>query len=128
VIGCQSTPPTPKESEPKTSAALPGQGVSVRFANSGLLEAQFIIGLEQLGYKIEKPKAVDHAVMLITIANGDLDYTPGHVERLHETFFENADGEDSPEDIRNHPVEWVKNNQEQFDSWLEEASTGGLKS
>ncbi len=31
------------------------------------------------------------------------------------------DGEDSPEDIRRHAKEWVENNQELFDSWLEEA-------
>ncbi|WP_293059360.1 hypothetical protein [Okeania sp. SIO2B3] len=30
-------------------------------------------------------------------------------------------GEDSPEDIRRHAKEWVENNQELFDSWLEEA-------
>ncbi|MDY6806716.1 MAG: glycine betaine/L-proline ABC transporter substrate-binding protein ProX [Cyanobacteriota bacterium] len=97
-IACQSTPQAPRESEAKTSAGLPGRGVSVRSANSGLLEVQFIneivnIGLEKLGYKIEKPKAVDYTVMLIAIANGDLDYTPEHVEKLHKTFFEKAGGE-----------------------------------
>ena len=33
------------------------------------------------------------------------------------------DGEGSPEDIRRHAQEWVKNNQQQFDSWLESART-----
>ena len=104
VIACQSTPKAPQESESETSAALPGQGVSVRSANSGLLEAQFIneifnIGLEQLGYKIEKPKVVDYTVMLITIANGDLDYTPSHAERLHIKFFKNAGGEEKLERV-----------------------------
>jgi glycine betaine/proline transport system substrate-binding protein len=97
-IACQSTPQAPKE------AALPGQGASVRSANSGLLEEQFIneivnIGLEKLGYKIEKPKAVDYTVMLIAIANGDLDYTPVHVERLHTKFFEKAGGEEKLERV-----------------------------
>lgn len=31
------------------------------------------------------------------------------------------DGESKPKDIRNHAEEWVKNNQEMFDGWLEEA-------
>lgn len=104
VIACQSTPPAPEESQLKTSAALPGQGVIIRSANNGLLESQFRseivnIGLEQLGYQIEKPKALDYNVMLIAIANGDLDYTPGHVERLHKTFFENAGGQEKLERI-----------------------------
>ncbi len=32
-------------------------------------------------------------------------------------------GESRPEDIRRHAQEWIKNNQEMFDSWLEEART-----
>ena len=32
------------------------------------------------------------------------------------------DGESKPEDIRRHAEEWVANNQELFDSWIEEAS------
>ncbi|MGB3405212.1 MAG: glycine betaine/L-proline ABC transporter substrate-binding protein ProX [Microcoleaceae cyanobacterium] len=30
-------------------------------------------------------------------------------------------GEDTPEDIRRHAEEWVENNQQQFDSWIETA-------
>ena len=32
------------------------------------------------------------------------------------------DGEDRPEDIRRHAEEWIAENQELFDSWIEEAS------
>ena len=104
VIACQSTSQAPQKSESETSAALPGQGVSVRSAHSDLLEEQFVneifnIGLEQLGYKIDKPKVVDYTLMLIAIANGDLDYTPDHVERLHAKFFENAGGEEKLERV-----------------------------
>jgi glycine betaine/proline transport system substrate-binding protein len=48
------------------------------------------------------------------------------IEDINAESLRIYNGQDSPEDIRNHAVEWVKNNQEQFDSWLEEASTAGL--
>jgi len=35
------------------------------------------------------------------------------------------DGEDRPEDIRRHAEEWVEENQELFDSWVEEAKKAG---
>lgn len=31
------------------------------------------------------------------------------------------EGEDKPEDILRHAQEWIKNNQQKYDSWLEKA-------
>lgn len=35
------------------------------------------------------------------------------------------DGEDTPEDIRQHAEDWVAENQAEFDSWIEEAKAAG---
>ncbi|NES24500.1 MAG: hypothetical protein F6K41_37725 [Symploca sp. SIO3E6] len=35
------------------------------------------------------------------------------------------EGEDSPQDIRRHAEEWIEQNQELFDSWIEEAKAAG---
>ncbi|WP_439341366.1 glycine betaine/L-proline ABC transporter substrate-binding protein ProX [Vacuolonema iberomarrocanum] len=37
------------------------------------------------------------------------------------------DGEDSPEDVRRHAEEWIAENQEQFDSWIQEAMEAGMQ-
>ncbi|MDY7015131.1 MAG: glycine betaine/L-proline ABC transporter substrate-binding protein ProX, partial [Cyanobacteriota bacterium] len=43
------------------------------------------------------------------------------LEDLVAQFQRIAEGEDSPQDVRRHAEEWVKNNQQQVDRWLEEA-------
>ncbi|WP_264319747.1 glycine betaine/L-proline ABC transporter substrate-binding protein ProX [Zarconia navalis] len=43
------------------------------------------------------------------------------VEDLVTEFQRIAEGESSPEDIRRHAQEWVESNQQQVDTWLEEA-------
>ncbi|ELS02999.1 ABC-type proline/glycine betaine transport system, periplasmic component [Xenococcus sp. PCC 7305] len=43
-------------------------------------------------------------------------------EDINEESLRIQEGENKPEDIRRHAQEWVANNQELFDSWLEEAS------
>ncbi|HLS69100.1 MAG TPA: proline/glycine betaine ABC transporter substrate-binding protein ProX, partial [Kiloniellales bacterium] len=43
---------------------------------------------------------------------------------IEDIFAQNAlmnDGEDSEEDLRRHAEEWIADNQEAFDSWLEAA-------
>jgi glycine betaine/proline transport system substrate-binding protein len=36
------------------------------------------------------------------------------------------EGEDKPEDIRRHAQEWVKENREKFDGWIEEAKKAAV--
>jgi len=47
------------------------------------------------------------------------------VEDISTESLRIKDGEDRPEDIRRHAEEWVENNQELFDSWVEEAKQAG---
>lgn len=45
---------------------------------------------------------------------------------LDDIFAQNAkmfEGEDKPADIQRHAEEWIKNNQETFDSWIEKAKS-----
>ena len=43
-------------------------------------------------------------------------------EDINQESLRIKEGENKPEDIRRHAQEWVEQNQELFDSWLEEAS------
>jgi glycine betaine/proline transport system substrate-binding protein len=91
---------TPTE---ETTGATPGDGVSVTSAYS-VLEERFQteiinIGLEQLGYTIEDPKELEYATMHVDLANGGIDYTAVHWERLHNDFFENSGGDDELERV-----------------------------
>ncbi|MGD1714008.1 glycine betaine/L-proline ABC transporter substrate-binding protein ProX [Dapis sp. BLCC M172] len=72
--------------------------------NSGWIEELFQteivnIGLEQLGYKVEKPKQSDYPVIYISIANGDLEYSTIYYQPGHEEFFENAGGTEKLEGV-----------------------------
>ncbi|MGD1856350.1 MAG: glycine betaine/L-proline ABC transporter substrate-binding protein ProX [Leptolyngbyaceae cyanobacterium] len=83
------------------TSALPGEGVDVTPSYS-LLEEVFQtevinIGLERLGYTIEQPKELEYATMHVDIANGGIDYTAAHWERLHQEFFVNSGGEEKLE-------------------------------
>ncbi len=81
------------------------QTVSIRTAyNSGWIEELFQteivnIGLEKLGYKVEKPKQSDYPVIYISIANGDLEYSTVYYQPGHEKFFKNAGGEEKLEGV-----------------------------
>ncbi len=84
VIACQSTSPVKK--------------TRVSSAHSNWIEEHFQteivnIGLEKLGYEIEKPKEIDYPAIYISIANGDLDYSVVNYERGQKEFFDNAGGE-----------------------------------
>ena len=81
VIACQPTSPVKK----------------IRSAHSNWIEEHFQteitnIGLEKLGYQIEKPKEIDYPAIYLSVANGDLDYSVINSEKAHVKFFENAGG------------------------------------
>ncbi|MDY7005212.1 MAG: glycine betaine ABC transporter substrate-binding protein [Cyanobacteriota bacterium] len=57
------------------------------------------IGLEQLDYKVEKPKQSDYPVIYISLANGDLEYSTIYYQPGHEKFFKNAGGEEKLEGV-----------------------------
>ncbi|MEM9809230.1 MAG: glycine betaine/L-proline ABC transporter substrate-binding protein ProX, partial [Cyanobacteria bacterium P01_D01_bin.56] len=81
--------------------ALPGAGVSVTPAYA-LLEEAFQtevvnLGLEQLGYSINKPKELEYASMHVDMANGGIDYTAAHWDPNQVEFFENSGGDEKLE-------------------------------
>ncbi|NET25947.1 glycine betaine/L-proline ABC transporter substrate-binding protein ProX [Okeania sp. SIO1I7] len=83
------------------------QIITIRSAyNTGWVEELFQtevvnIGLEKLGYKVEKPKQIDYPALYISIANGDLDYSVVYYQPQHKKFFENAGGEEKLEGVGN---------------------------
>ncbi len=84
LISCQSTSPVKK--------------TRVRAAHSNWVEEHFQteivnIGLEKLGYQIEKPKEIDYPAIYLSVANGDLDYSASSGEKAHEEYFNNVGGE-----------------------------------
>ncbi|MGD1808174.1 glycine betaine/L-proline ABC transporter substrate-binding protein ProX [Dapis sp. BLCC M126] len=90
LIACQSTSPVKK--------------TRVRAAHSNWVEEHFQteivnIGLEKLGYQIEKPKEIDYPAIYLSVANGDLDYSVINGEKLHQEFFNNAGGERKLEQV-----------------------------
>jgi len=84
LIACQSTSPVKK--------------TKVRAAHSNWVEEHFQteivnIGLEKLGYQIEKPKEIDYPAIYLSVANGDLDYSVIGAEKAHQGYFNSAGGE-----------------------------------
>ncbi|NET40900.1 glycine betaine/L-proline ABC transporter substrate-binding protein ProX [Okeania sp. SIO2B3] len=83
------------------------QIITIRSAyNTGWVEELFQtevvnIGLEKLGYKVEKPKQIDYPALYISIANGDLDYSVVYYQPQHKKFFENAGGSEKLEGVGN---------------------------
>ena len=78
--------------------------VSIRSAHSNWIEESFQtyvvnIGLEKLGYKIEKPKEISYPPLYISVGNGDLDYSVVYYQPGHEKFFENAGGKEKLEGV-----------------------------
>lgn len=95
LIACRATYKKTDSGNP----SLPGKGRIARSAHSSWIEERFQteivnIGLEKLGYKVAKPRAIEYPAMLVAIANGDLDYSPTHGERGHAKYFEGAGGEE----------------------------------
>ncbi|MEB3341573.1 glycine betaine/L-proline ABC transporter substrate-binding protein ProX [Okeania sp.] len=80
------------------------QTLTLRTAHSNWIEESFQtyivnIGLEKLGYQIEKPKEIDYPALYISVANGDLDYSVIYYQPGHNKFFENAGGEEKLEGV-----------------------------
>ncbi len=80
------------------------QTVTIRSANSTWIQELFQtevvnIGLEKLGYKVEKPKQIEYPPIYISIANGDLDYSVVYYEPQHKEYFENVGGSEKLEAV-----------------------------
>ncbi|NET40901.1 glycine betaine/L-proline ABC transporter substrate-binding protein ProX [Okeania sp. SIO2B3] len=78
--------------------------VTIRSANSTWIQELFQtevvnIGLEKLGYKIERPKQIEYPAIYISLANGDLEYSTVYYEPQHNEFFENAGGSEKLEKV-----------------------------
>ncbi len=82
---------------PTQAQEQPGEGVTVRPTATSLQEEIFSadvasIGLTELGYEVEELRELDYAIQLTGIANGELDFTGLHVEKVQAGFFEGAGG------------------------------------
>ena len=80
------------------------QTVTIRSANSTWIQELFQtyivnIGLEKLGYNIEKPKQIEYPPIYISIANGDLDYSTVYYEPQHKEYFDNSGGKEKLEGV-----------------------------
>ena len=83
---------------------FPSGTVGIRSAYNKWIEELFQtevvnIGLEKLGYKVEKLKEIDYPALYISLANGDLDYSVVYYQPGHKKFFENAGGEKKLEGV-----------------------------
>ncbi|MGE4250020.1 MAG: glycine betaine/L-proline ABC transporter substrate-binding protein ProX [Parvibaculaceae bacterium] len=71
-----------------------------RPADDGLLEGLFqtqvvSIGLEKLGYTVEKVKHLDIPSMTLAVGQGDADFVTVHWEPLQNSYFDKAGGTDT---------------------------------
>ncbi|MGB3507906.1 MAG: glycine betaine/L-proline ABC transporter substrate-binding protein ProX [Microcoleaceae cyanobacterium] len=83
---------------------VPNSQIVIRSAHSNWIEESFQtqvvnIGLEKLGYNVEKPKEIDYPALYISVANGDLDYSVVYYQPGHQKFFKNAGGEEKLEGV-----------------------------
>ena len=99
----------PFTSLPKEQGAVSEQDTVVDGKNLGFaVDRVRVVANKQ--FLIANP-AAKHLFELISIPIEDVNAQQKLVQ----------DGEKQPKDLRRHAEEWVKKNQEQFDSWLEEA-------
>ena len=80
---------------------MPGKGVKVKPAratwNTGFFQEALVRrGLEELGYKVQKPKDLQNPIFYKTVTLGDVDYWtngwfPNHDSQLPKNFNEKAD-------------------------------------
>lgn len=78
----------------------PGEGVSVTPIFPTISEEHFrgqvaVLGLEELGYEVEKPKETDYPTMMMALSYGDADFTVHLWDKLHASFYERAGGDDT---------------------------------
>lgn len=98
LIGCQATDTTNTGTQgAQTTADQPGAGVEVTPGYSvleELFQTEIVnIGLEQLGHEVESGKELEYATLHTDLANGGIDYTAVHWEKLHSEFYENSGGD-----------------------------------
>ena len=80
------------------------QTVTIRSANSTWIQELFQtyivnIGLEKLGYNVEKPKQIEYPPIYISLANGDLEYSTVYYDPQHNEYFENSGGKEKLEAV-----------------------------
>ncbi len=80
------------------------QTLTIRTANSTFIQELFQtyivnIGLEKLGYNVEKPKQIEYPPIYISIANGDLDYSTVYYDPQHQEYFDNSGGKEKLETV-----------------------------
>ncbi len=80
------------------------QTVTIRSANSSWTQELFQtyivnIGLQKLGYNVEKPKQIEYPPIYISIANGDLDYSTVYYDPQHQEYFDNSGGKEKLETV-----------------------------
>ncbi len=86
---------------PAMATDKPGEGVTVKPAratwNTGFFQEALVRrGLEELGYKVKKPKDLANPIFYKSLALGDVDYWtngwfPNHNSQLPKNFYEKAD-------------------------------------
>nr|WP_315983425.1 glycine betaine ABC transporter substrate-binding protein [Aliamphritea spongicola] len=82
------------------AADKPGEGVEVTPIFPSIAEERFrgeiaIAGLQELGYEVEEPKETEYATMMLALSYGDADFTVHLWDKLHDTFYKKAGGDDT---------------------------------
>jgi glycine betaine/proline transport system substrate-binding protein len=103
LTACQTTPQTSTKTEnsgesttkPTSAASLPGKGVTMTAAyntpGQRFIAEVFDMGLEKLGYQVN-PKLLAPALMYAALANGEVNFSPTHVDAF-APFFKNKEVE-----------------------------------
>ncbi|WP_353929717.1 glycine betaine/L-proline ABC transporter substrate-binding protein ProX [Okeanomitos corallinicola TIOX110] len=93
---------------PETKTAvqeqLPGTGIEIKSVHSSLQEERFQteivnMALRKLGYATPEPQRIEPTTMHLALGQGDLDYSPVHWEKGHNTFFEESGGQEKLERV-----------------------------
>lgn len=80
------------------AADKPGNDVRVKPIFPSIAEERFrgeivIHGLEDLGYKVRKPKETEYATMMLALSYGDADFSVHLWDILHDNFYQKAGAE-----------------------------------
>lgn len=78
----------------------PGEGVEVTPIFPNIAEERFrgeiaVAGLEALGYDVQEPEETDYSTMMMALSYGDADFSVHLWEKLHNTFYQKAGGDDT---------------------------------
>ncbi|WP_213939563.1 glycine betaine/L-proline ABC transporter substrate-binding protein ProX [Pseudomonas sp. dw_612] len=82
------------------TAQQPGKGVSITPIFPSIAEERFrgeiaMAGLKELGYNVQAPKETEYSTMFVALSSGDADFTVHMWEKLHESFYDKAGGDDT---------------------------------